>query len=482
VSLPPEPLSGSAVTDVDAPAYRREPWHQRHVHIGLGAFSRAHIAVYADRLLRAHQLDWGIVGANLRSDDVASQLHKQDGLYTLLVADGDNATAQVIGSVACALGGRDHRMLIDQLASPATSFVTVTVTEKGYGYDASRQLDLAHPAIAGDLAHPTTPASLVGLLVESLSRRQQAKTPALSIVSCDNIDDNGGLLRSLVLTFAERRAPSLARWVDRHVAFPSTMVDRIVPATTEKLRAQVRDLTGRDDLAPVGAEPFSQWVIESSMAADHPPLDTVGVEVVDDVRPFVQMKLRILNGLHSAAAYLGTHRGTETIDTVVTNEKVFLNELLGEILPTLRPPTGFDMQRYGEMALERFANPWLGHRCQQVATDGSVKLAQRLYPTILARLQRGLPVEACTRALALWIEHVARSGNELVDPHAMELTARLAGARSSRDMALAILSDSALVPGRLAQADVVDLVAKHLDQLHRDFPPCQGQPRSEVGT
>lgn len=473
MSLPPEQPSGTAVAQLDAPAYRRGPWQQRHVHIGLGAFSRAHIAFYADRLLRAHQSDWGIVGANLRSDDVPAQLRKQDGLYTLVEADGHHASALVIGSVACALGGADRPRLIEQLALPAVCFVTITVTEKGYGYDASRQLDFANPAVAHDLAHPAQPASLVGVLVEALYRRHQTKAPPMTIASCDNIDDNGGLLRSLVLAFAERRNKWLARWVDQHVAFPATMVDRIVPATTDRLRAQVRDLTGRDDLVPVGAEPFSQWVIGSSMAANHPPLETVGVEVVDDVRPFVQMKLRILNGLHSAAAYLGTHRGTETIDEVVTTERRFLYQLLDEILPTLRPPPGVDMHSYGETALERFANPWLGHQCAQVATDGSVKLTQRLYPTLLVRLERGLPVEACTRVLALWIEHIARSGNKLVDPHAAELTARLAGARSSRDTAFAILSDSAIVPVRLAEADVVDLVARHLDELRGDPRPAE---------
>ena len=471
MSLYPEPRSGQPITQLDAPAYRKGPWQQRHVHIGLGAFSRAHIAVYADRLLHEQHLDWGIVGVNLRSDEVTSQLREQDNLYTLVQSNGANASARLIGSVGRTLGGSDRQSIIERLASPSVSFVTVTVTEKGYGYDASRQLDFVNPAIADDLAHPARPASLVGVLVQSLYGRQQAKAPDLTIASCDNIDDNGALLRSLVLTFAERRSAALARWVDRHVAFPATMVDRIVPATTGTLRAQVRELTGRDDLAPVGAEPFSQWVIGSSMAADHPPLDTVGVEIVDDVRPFVQMKLRILNGLHSAAAYLGTHERTETIDTVVERDRPFLEELLDEILPTLRPPAGFDMRRYGETALERFANPWLRHRCEQVATDGSVKLAQRLYPTILARLERGLPVEACTRVLALWVEHVARAGLQLVDPHAMDLAARLRGARSPYDMAQAVLSDRAIIPERLAQADVVDLVAKHLDELRRDVSP-----------
>jgi fructuronate reductase len=448
-----------------SPAYRQRPWRQRHVHIGLGAFSRAHVAVYADRLLHQSQSDWGIVGVNLRSDGISAQLGQQDGLYTLVQSNGTNASAQVIGSVALVLGGSQRPAIIEKLASPLVSFVTVTVTEKGYGYDAARGLDLTNSAIAADLQHPAQPASLVGVLVEALYRRHLAKSPALTISSCDNIDDNGGLLRHLVLSFAERRDASLAAWIERYITFPSTMVDRIVPATTDRLRAQVKELTGLDDLVPVGAEPFCQWFIEGSMAGEHPPLGAVGVEIVDNVAPYVQMKLRVLNALHSACAYLGSHQGVETIDAVAVSEDAFLRRLLDEIVPTMSSPAGLDARRYGETALQRFANPWLGHRCQQVAMDGSVKLAQRLHPTILARLDRGLPVDACTRVLALWIDHVVRGGNKLADPHAVQLALRLQGARSSSDIASAVLSDVAIIPSRLAQGDVVDLVARHLDEL-----------------
>ncbi len=290
---------------LQAPVYRERPWRQRHVHLGLGAFSRAHILVYADKLLAAGQSDWGVVGANLRSDDITSKLGRQDGLYTLVQSDGAHASAQVIGSLGAALGGADRPATIERLSDPNVAFVTVTVSEKGYGYDASRRLDLTLPAIADDLVHPAQPSSLVGALVEALLRRRQAKAPALTIASCDNIAGNGELLRALVLSFAERRDPTLVEWVERNATFPSTMVDRIVPATTDRLRTLAKELTGSEDPAAVGAEPFSQWVIQSSFAGEHPPLDTVGVEVVDDVAPFEQMKLRVLNGLHSACAYLG---------------------------------------------------------------------------------------------------------------------------------------------------------------------------------
>jgi fructuronate reductase len=455
------------MTSLEAPAYRRGPWQQRHVHIGLGAFSRAHIAVYADRLLRQSQWGWGIVGVNLRSDDIAAQLRQQDGLYTLVQSDGTGASAEVIGSVASVVGGSERATAIEWLANPQVSFVTVTVSEKGYGYDAARDLDVARPVIAADLARPAQPASLVGALVEALHRRRQVKAPPLTIASCDNIEDNGGLLRGLVLSFADRRDHSLAPWVERHTSFPSTMVDRIVPATTDELRAQVKELTGVDDLVPVGAEPYCEWFVEGSMADDHPPLDTVGVHVVADVAPYVQVKLRTLNALHSACAYLGSHNGVETIDAVAASEDKFLRQLLAEILPTLSCPPGLDAALYGETALHRFANPWLKHRCQQVATDGSAKLAQRLYPTILTRLERGLPVDACTRVLALWVDHVVRGGKDLADPHAAQFAVRLRGARSSLDLSSAVLADASIIPDRLAQGDVVDQVARHLDELRR---------------
>ncbi|HXW27130.1 MAG TPA: mannitol dehydrogenase family protein, partial [Xanthobacteraceae bacterium] len=284
------------------------------LHLGTGAFHRAHQAFYTDTALADGPTAWGIVGASLRGAAVRDRLTAQDCLYTLVEKGGADARRRVIGAVRDVVFAPDDPARLPALiADPRIRIVSLTVTEKGYCHDpASGRLNLSHPDIVHDLAHPDAPASTVGILAAGLRRRRQAGAP-VTLLSCDNLPHNGAMLRAIVLDFAARLDRDAADWIERAVAFPCTMVDRIVPATTDALIAETAAALGLADAAPVQCEPFSQWVVEDAFAAGRPAWEKTGVEMVTDVAPFEEMKLRLLNGSHSMLAYLGFLGGFDTI-------------------------------------------------------------------------------------------------------------------------------------------------------------------------
>ena len=401
-------LSDSTVTTADAepPDYDRGEMRCGIVHLGLGAFSRAHLAVYADDLLAAGHEGLGIIGVSLRNDDVPNALASQDGLYTLGVVDGRKTTHRVIGSVRQALHAPSQGAAVrEALASADTTIVSVTVTEKGYCIDpATRRLDRAHPDVRHDVDHPDTPRSVVGHLVLAARDRRATGAGDLTVLSLDNLSANGSTLRSVVSELAAVGDASLAEWIGEHLAFPNSMVDRMVPATDDNFREAVDSAIGVHDAWPVRAEPYSQWVVERRWASPMPPFGDVGVQVVDDVGPWEMLKLRVLNSLHTAAAHYGLRHGFATIDLVVADPggRDLLDRVAAEIAEVLVGPPGADVDEYIATTLERFANSGLGHRCDQVATDTSQKLPQRLPGTIRERLERGLAVDALADVLALW--------------------------------------------------------------------------------
>jgi fructuronate reductase len=390
--------------------YDRDSVSPGIVHLGIGAFHRAHQAVTVDRLLRRDP-SWGIVGASLRSSETADALNPQDGLYTLAVRDGEETRCSVIGSVLGVLvAPRERERLLTTLADPRVRIVTLTVTEKGYCRDpATDRLDEAHPDVLADLSDPASPRSAPGLLVEALARRRAAATAPFTVLCCDNLPTNGRTVRDVVVRFAELRDPGLGGWIADAASFPCSMVDRIVPATTEADRAMVRQaLGGIVDAWPVMTEPFFQWVVEDRFGAGRPALEEAGVEMVADVEPFERMKLRMLNGSHSTLAYLGYLARHETVaDTVaVPSFARLVNDLMtAEVMPTLELPRS-DLQAYRDALLARFANRGLRHRTWQIAMDGSQKLPQRLLGTIRDRLATGAPVERLALGVAGWMAYV----------------------------------------------------------------------------
>ncbi|UJW84936.1 mannitol dehydrogenase family protein [Devosia sp. SL43] len=432
-------LSAKTLTQVPAgvavPNYDRSQITPGIVHLGIGAFHRAHMAVYVDDLL-ADNPDWAIVGASLRRPDTKEALEPQDGLYTVAVRDADGTHPRVIGSILDVLDANTQREeLLALMANPAIRIVSLTVTEKGYCHDpATGELDQRHPDIINDLANPGEPKSAPGMLVEALARRRAAGIAPFAVMSCDNLPSNGATVKRIVTKFASLRDAALGEYVAK-VAFPGTMVDRIVPSTTDADRETVAGLIGADDAWPIMTEPFTQWVIEDHFPEGRPPFEKAGAQMVDDVEPFERMKLRMLNGSHSTMAYLGYLAGYEYISDVMGDAdfvKLVHGLMTEEAMPTLDMP-GVDLGAYRDQLLDRFRNPALKHRTWQIAMDGSQKLPQRLLGTIRERIKAGQPFDRLGLGVAAWMRYVTgideKGENiDVRDPLAMRMMAIAADA------------------------------------------------------
>ena len=419
---------------VKRPRYDRARVTSGIIHLGLGAFTRAHQAVYTDDVLAAGDLGWGILGASLRSRQIRDALVPQDGLYTVAIRDGDGERLRVIGSL-CGLivAPEDPQALIAAMAAPSTRIVSLTVTEKGYCHDpATGELNERHPDIVHDLANPGLARSAPGLIIAALARRRAEGSPPFSVLSCDNLPANGQTARRVLLRFASLVNRDLGSYLSDALACPSTMVDRIVPATTDQDRARISTALGVEDAWPVVTEPFSQWVIEDDFALGRPDWGACGAELVADVSPYETMKLRLLNGAHSSIAYLGCLAGFETVAEAMAEPAMaaFVERLMfGEIIPVLKPPAGADPQVYARSLIARFGNAALHHRTAQIAMDGSQKLPQRLLGTARDRLALGLELPCVALGIAAWMRHATGKDErgrevEVCDPLAAEMRRR----------------------------------------------------------
>jgi fructuronate reductase len=445
------------------------------VHLGVGAFHRAHVAAYVDDVLQFDP-SWGIVGASLRKPDTREALAPQDFLYTHVTRDGSGSRMRVIGSLLDVIdASQQGAALLAAMADPRIRIVSLTITEKGYAHDpATGQLDLSHPDILHDLAHPDAPVSAVGILTRALQLRRADGIAPFTVLSCDNLPANGAVTARVVQAFAALRDKGLAEHIARAVAFPSCMVDRIVPATTEADRRMVLEQSGFEDAWPVVTEPFSQWVIEDKFCNGRPELERVGVQMVSDVAPFELMKLRMLNGSHSTLAYLGYLAGHEYVNDTVADpafHKLIHDLMTQEVMPILPESLG-DLSSYRDKLLQRFANPALKHRTWQIAMDGSQKLPQRLLGTIRERLAKGLPVARLALGVAGWMRYVTgtdESGRsiEVKDPMAARLRgiADVAG-RDAGQLVRGLLSVKEIFGADLLQNRVLPTVlTQHVSSL-----------------
>lgn len=420
-------------TNALKPNYDRSNVKVGIVHLGIGAFHRAHQAVYIDDLL-AQQPEqnkkWGILGVSLRSDTTAQALNPQNNLYTVATNSVDGQSNRIIGSVLDVItASKNPQAVMDALAAETTKIVSLTITEKGYCHDpATGNLDTNHPDIIADLANPTTPKTAAGYIVEALRIRRDADIAPFTVLSCDNLPTNGLVTQKVILQYARLYNTDLADWIEALVTFPSTMVDRIVPATTDDNRTQISQAIGFEDKWPVMAEPFSQWVIEDHFCNGRPAYETVGAQLVSDVEPYELMKLRMLNGSHSTIAYLGYLAGRKTVAEVMDQPEfktLITNMMTDEIIPTLDLPN-VDLPAYRDQLIQRFKNPALNHLTWQIAMDGSQKLPQRILDTIRDNITANRPYDSLVKCVAGWMQYASATdlnGNEIDvrDPLAAQL-------------------------------------------------------------
>jgi fructuronate reductase len=457
-------LSNAALAALPAaiarPAYDRANLVPGIVHLGVGAFHRAHQAAMTDARLSAGETGWGIVAASLRSPDTAEALNPQDGLYTLAVRDGGGTRHGVIGSILNVIVGNSGDRLLAAMTDPNVKIVSLTVTEKGYCHDpASGTLNEAHPGIVADLANPSMPATAPGLVVEALRRRRAAGAKPFTVLCCDNLPSNGSTVRRVIARLGALRDPGLGHFIENEVSFPSTMVDRIVPATTDADRASVAAALGMQDAWPVMTEPFCQWVIEDRFGLGRPRWEEAGAEIARDVAPYETMKLRLLNGTHSTMAYLGQLSGLETISDTITTPAFarFIRRLMDdEIAPTVPGFTEGQLTAYKDALIARYRNPALRHRTAQIAMDGSQKVPQRLMNTVRDRLASGQPITLLGTSLAGFIRFMAGTGETgaplpVNDPMAARFAAAAAAAGAAGATRLAE-ADAAALAARLAPA------------------------------
>jgi fructuronate reductase len=439
----------------------------RMVHLGLGNFHRAHQAWYT-----AHAgdgADWGIAAFTGRRADAAEALAPQDGLCTLITRAFDGDTFELIGSLTAAHPATDHDAYLDYLRRPEVAVVTITVTEQGYLADPARQLRRTDE-VAADIAalqeDPTAPVgTLPGRLVAGLAARRAAGAGPITVLSCDNLPENGEVAASVVTQLAQTVDPALAEWIGEHVDFASSMVDRITPTTTDDDRALVATELGYVDASPVATEPFHEWVMSGRFPGGRPRWEDAGARIVGDVTPFEQRKLWLLNGSHSLLAYAGSIRGHASIDEAIADPacRRWVEALWDEAAPHLPLPAD-DVAAYRAALLDRYANPRIRHRLTQIVADGSTKIIVRTVPVIRAERAAGRVPLGCATVVAAWIRHLRGEGAPLSDPGAEPY---LAVVGADDEAAVRSVLDLLDPPGEVAAGlgSDDDLVAAVLDQL-----------------
>ena len=441
--------------DIALPAYAVESTRQGIAHIGVGGFHRAHQAFYTDALMNSGEgLDWSICGVGLRPEDkaVRDALAQQDYLYTLYeLGDTPDTETRVIGSISGMLLAEDGpQALIDKLASPDIRIVSLTITEGGYCIDDSNGQFMAHlPQIQHDLAHPDQPKTVFGFLCAALARRRTAGAPAFTLMSCDNLPHNGAVARKALLAFAALHDADLHDWIAANVSFPNAMVDRITPMTSAAHRLQLADEKNIDDAWPVVCEPFVQWVLEDKFVNGRPAWEKVGVQFTDDVTPYEEMKIKLLNGSHLALTYLGFLKGYRFVHETM-NDPLFVRYIRDymdlDVTPQLASVPGIDLEGYKDTLIERFSNQAIADQLERVCSDGSSKFPKFTIPTInrlivdQGNLERASLVVA---AWALYLKGVDENGvtYKIPDPRA--------------EFCQALVADDALMTQRLLQVEEI---------------------------
>ncbi|MEP1448960.1 MAG: mannitol dehydrogenase family protein [Paraglaciecola sp.] len=451
-------LEDASNRGINVPQYRKPPSTTKIgiVHIGPGAFFRAHQAWYTHQALKHKGGHWCISAVSLRSRGVSEALTDQDGLYCLAELDKETHF-EVVGAIKEVLVAREqYAQVIARLTNIDTKFVTMTITEKGYCLNSQGELDLTHQDIKHDLQRVTERVSAVGILVEALSIRHEKGLPAFTVISCDNITGNGTKLKKSIVAFASQTNKKLSDWLAKGLTCPSTMVDSITPATDDALRDLISQKLDIKDNWPIKREAFLQWVIEDCLPSDRPAWEEVGAVLTQDVEGFEKAKLRLLNCTHSSLAYLGSLMGIETVYDAMQNTQLitFIEKMIDEeILPSIDGPKELDAKQYSQDILQRYRNPAIRHLLSQIAWDGSQKIPMRILPIIQQNLEEGRSVRLLCHALAAWMHFVRlrlAKDERLVDPLASQLEklGKSCSGNAQSDVSL-FLSISSIFPASL---------------------------------
>ncbi len=399
---------------VAVPEYDRSAINTGIVHVGVGNFHRAHEAFYTDRLLNLGTKNWGICGICLLDRDLKmyETLTGQDGLYTLVIKEPDgNLSLRVIGSlVEYYYAPADGAAVISKMADPDVKIISLTITEGGYNYDASTgEFMFSQPDIQWDLQHPDRPGTIFGYLAAALLQRKNMSAPGFTLMSCDNIQQNGEVCKKMLMTYLKECNPDLISWTEEHITFPNSMVDRITPVTSEQDITDLMSGYHIEDRWPVVCESFIQWVIEDNFAEGRPDWEKVGVQFVKDVGPYEKMKIRLLNAGHSLLGFTGSLYGYKTIDETLRNPviKKFLREFMDyEATPVLNWNEGIDLEEYKNSLLQRFANPYISDHLSRICSESSAKIPKFLLPTIREQLERGGSLECSALIIAAWCRNL----------------------------------------------------------------------------
>ena len=445
------------------------------VHFGPGAFHRAHQAAFVDTVL-ATDPRWGICGVSLHSPGVRDALLPQDGLYTLAILDAE-ISYQVLGSMREVLVGPENiEAVLERLARPSVGLVTSTVTEKGYCLDPKWELDFSHPDIVHDLAHPDAPRSFIGYVAAGLKRRKAAGLNPFVLIPCDNLPKNGERLKLAVTAFASHLDDELAAWISTNLECPCTMVDSITPATDDALRTRVAEAIQLEDAWPIQREAFTQWVVENHKHPNGPDWATAGVTLTDNVPAFERAKLRLLNGPHSTLAYVGLHKGYETVSEAMNDPELAAlvrDIMLKDVVPLLEAPAGMDLPAYCEAILKRFRNPAIKHLLSQIAWDGSQKLPIRILSSLSEALSRGNDVSRLCVPLAAWMRFIRAKAvrqEAITDPLAAELLMLGGGLKDEVADVKTVLQLRAVFPESIASDPrvIAGIEAAYADLLKAD--------------
>jgi mannitol 2-dehydrogenase len=401
------------------PEYDRSALKTGIVHIGVGAFHRAHQAYYTDMLLQnAGNTGWGICGIGLLESDrkIIDWLVQQDGLYTVLITQPDGIlTARVIGSlIECLYAPDSPHAVIEKMADPDIKIITLTITEGGYNFDsATGEFLIGDPSVQTDLKNPESPVTVFGYLTRALKRRMDRGLKGLTIQSCDNIPHNGDVLRRMLLSYVKEAEPHMTDWIKEEIAFPNSMVDRITPVTTSRDKENIKAVFSIDDACPVVCEPYIQWVIEDNYANGRPSWETVGIKFVNDVAPYEKMKIRLLNAGHSLLGFLGTLSDCITVDEAVSVPLIadFLRHFMDrDVTPVLGTVEGIDLAEYKDNLIQRFGNQYIKDNLSRICLDSSAKIPKFVLPTIRENLESGGEIKHATAIIAAWCRYLELAG------------------------------------------------------------------------